>query len=209
MSGEARTTTDYSGLTHREAVCAVAAFYVGLTLLILSFAVSYASFLSSNTTSGMAVIILLVGAGVTFISSFFVWITPRGQTARFEWGALSAGGGALSLAVWPFVLLMWFLPDGEELRSACWDSLIDAGANGGIGKILHISTTLFPTQISCDVGAGPSTVVISGFEATALSAVILLFVFHVLVGVWLMVTRGRTKVGPALHAIRAQTETDS
>ena len=209
VSSEARTTADYSGLTHGEAVAAVVWYSGGLALLILSFSVSYANFLSSNTTSGMAVILLLAGAGVAFISSFFVWITPRGQTARFVLGALSAGGGALSLAVWPFVLPMWFLPDGEELRSACWYSLFDAGVHGGTGKTLHITTMLFPTQISCDVGPGPSAVVFSGLEATALSAVVLLFVFHVLIGVWLMVTRGRTKAGPGLPAVRVQTDTGS
>ena len=97
-------TADYSGLTKGEAVAAVGGYSGGLALLVLSFAVSYAGFLSSNTTSGAAVIILLIGAGVAFVSSFFVWATARGRNARFVWGAVSAGGGALSLAVWPFVL---------------------------------------------------------------------------------------------------------
>ena len=97
-------TADYSGLTKGEAVAAVGGYSGGLALLVLSFAVSYAGFLSSNTTSDAAVIILLIGAGVAFVSSFFVWATARGRSARFVWGAVSAGGGALSLAVWPFVL---------------------------------------------------------------------------------------------------------
>jgi hypothetical protein len=178
-------------VTQREANVAIGGYCVGLAVLIASFAVSYLDFLETNNTNVLALILLLAGAGVAFISSFFVWTTDIGQTTRFVSGALTAGGGALGLATWPFALTAFVLPSGEELRSACWYPLIDAGAHGGVGKTLDISTTLLPTQIHCSMGTGPSAVVLSGLESTALSAVVIALMLLAIGGIYLMLTRGK------------------
>ncbi|TFC58556.1 hypothetical protein E3O62_10220 [Cryobacterium sp. TMT2-15-1] len=91
-------TTAEQQVTQREANVAIGGCCVGLAVLIASFAASYLDYLETNNTNVLALILLLAGVGVAFISSFFVWTTDIGQTTRFVSGALTAGGGALGLA---------------------------------------------------------------------------------------------------------------
>lgn len=186
-------TVEDQKATQGESRAAIGGYGVGLTVLISSFMVSCLDLPETNYTSVSALILLLAGASVAFFSSFFVWTTDIGQTARFVAGALSAGGGALGLANWPFVLTVFMLPSGEELRSVCWDALIVVGADGGVGKTLEMSTTLLPTQIHCSIGMGPSAVVLSGLESTALSAVVIALAVLLIGGIYLMVTPGKPR----------------
>jgi hypothetical protein len=173
--------------TRREAHAAIGGYCVGLAVLIVSFAVSSIGFLDTNDPGTAALILLLAGALISFISSFFVWTTHIGQTARFVSGALFAGLGAYGLAIWPFVLSIFILPNGQERRLACWDPLGDAGAQGGIGKYLDISTTLIPAQIRCSIEESPSVEVLSRLESLALSSVVIVLACLVIVGIYLMV----------------------
>ena len=184
-------TVEEQKVTQGETRAAIGGYGVGLTVLIASFIVSCFDLPETNYASASALILLLAGAGVAFVSSFFVWTTDIGQTARFVAGALSAAGGALGLAIWPFALTAFMLPSGEELRSVCWDALIVVGADGGVGKTLEMSTTLLPTQIHCSIGTEPSAVVLAGLESTALSAVIFALVVLLIGGIYVMVTPGK------------------
>ena len=182
-------TVDEQKVTQGETRAAIGGYGVGLTVLIASFIVSCFDLPETNYASASALILLLAGAGVAFVSSFFVWTTDIGQTARFVAGALSAGGGALGLAIWPFALTAFMRPSGEEWRSVCWSALVDA--DGGVGKTLKMSTMLLPTQIHCSIGTEPSAVVLAGLESTALSAVIFALVVLLIGGIYLMVTPGK------------------
>jgi hypothetical protein len=182
-------TMEEQRTTQREARAAIVGYGVGLTVLIVSFAASSIGFLNNNLPGTPALILLLTGALIAFVSSFFVWTTRIGQTTRFVAGALAAGVGACALAFWPFVLSIWILPDGDERRSACWGPLVDAGVQGGVGQTVEISTTLLPAQIHCGIGASPSVRALPGLESMTLSAVVIALACLVIVGVCLMIPR--------------------